>query len=240
MGLFQGVWRRVCGGTAGLMAAWLVLNASVAFAAPAAPVRIVQQETLEERFTVWLPQVEGMPDPVAQREFNESMARDMNEGRNVFRRAWEELKTMDQIPEGIKKSAHFWGTYAVKFNGDGLLSLTIRYYYMAGGAHGSTAMRAYNLDVATGKRMNLNDLFRTDTNYRERLNEWIREDIRRRGKAHYRFDGIRDSQEFYLTGEGLVIFYQPYDIASWADGYVRFLIPYDQLRDMLRPELPLY
>ncbi|HWR38293.1 MAG TPA: DUF3298 and DUF4163 domain-containing protein [Patescibacteria group bacterium] len=231
---YRWVWRYFA------LLACFALALPVANAAPAAPVRVSQQVIQDERFTVWLPQLEGLADPVVQDRLNEKISQDMKQEETAFQRAWEQMQQTPQIPDSIKKSAHFWGTYAVKLNKDGLLSLTVSQYYIAGGAHGSTMTRSYTMEVVTGKLLALQDIFRPDAAYRERLNEWIREDIRRKGKTMYRFEGIREQQSFYLTEEGLVLFYQPYEIASWADGYIRFVIPYDQIRDLLRQDLPLY
>ena len=222
------------------MAGCFFLLTAVAAAAPIAPIQIRQQTIQDERCTIWLPQLQGLPDAAVQERMNNEIARDINRERVEFLKAWEELQQLPQMPEGIKKAAHFWGTYAIKLNKNQLLSLTVQEYYYAGGAHGSTATWAYTMDTGSGKMLGLADIFKSGADYQGWLNEWIREEIRRNGKNHYYFEGVQDQQRFYLMEEGLVIFFQPYEIASWADGYIRFVIPYDQIRELLREDLPLY
>ncbi|PNK61353.1 RsiV family protein [Psychrobacter sp. FDAARGOS_221] len=44
------------------------------------------------------------------------------------------------------------------------------------------------------------------------------------------------SDEFYFGEEGLVLVYQPYELGSFAQGFIELTIPYAMLEGVLRPE----
>ena len=125
--------------------------------------------------------------------------------------------------------------YSVAYNQDGMLSLYFDQYEYAGGAHGLTIRCSDTWNMMKSKRMELRDFFPSCKNYREFLIcEIIRqikeeqdeekrlyfEDIERKVRDKFR------TNQYYLSEEGLIIYYQQYDIAPYAAGLPQFLIPY--------------
>ncbi|MPN33586.1 hypothetical protein SDC9_181075 [bioreactor metagenome] len=52
------------------------------------------------------------------------------------------------------------------------------------------------------------------------------------------YHGLKDSgQEFYLTTKELVVFYQLYEYTPYVYGFLKFSIPYEQIADLLEPEV---
>ena len=51
--------------------------------------------------------------------------------------------------------------------------------------------------------------------------------------------GEEQNECFYLTDDGLVIYYPPYELSYYARGFVEFVIPYSELYGYLKPEYVL-
>ncbi len=133
----------------------------------------------------------------------------------------------------------YYLNYLVKRNHGDLLSIVFEDYRYLGGAHGLTAKFAYNFNLKTGKQYSLEELFVPCTDYVSLLNRKIEEQIRgdRHKSQNYSFDSIAPDQEFYFTNEALVICFQSYEIAAYAEGKPEFAIPLSQLEHVLSPEL---
>ncbi len=127
-----------------------------------------------------------------------------------------------------------------------LISLFYDIYEYTGGAHGNTTRKGNTWDMRKGTMIPLSALFVKDYNYKPFMLKYITSDARRRqitGMANY-FDGLEenlnkyfDEKNFYLTEEGLAIFYPLYTIAPYSDGIQVFIIPYPLFGDKLRYKL---
>jgi len=115
------------------------------------------------------------------------------------------------------------------------ISLYYDIYEFTGGAHGTTTRTANTWDMKNNRLMELSSLFEKGFNYKYFILEFIEAEARRRkirGKADY-FDNLRgniakhfDEKNYYLTEEGIAIFYPLYTIAPYASGIQVFVVPY--------------
>ncbi len=131
-------------------------------------------------------------------------------------------------------------SHAVSYNDNNLLSVVINEWAYTGGAHPMSYKRAFTFDTRTGDALRLADLFRDGAGYRARLNSLLTEQIAARQIPIFDFSpfaGVKDNQEFYLTADGLVVYYQLYEYTPYAFGFLEFPIPYAQLADLLKPGL---
>ena len=64
-------------------------------------------------------------------------------------------------------------------NKDDIISFYIDYYQFTGGAHGITNRVAYNIDVATGNELKLEDIFKKDFLYKDVINNEISRQIKK-------------------------------------------------------------
>lgn len=116
-----------------------------------------------------------------------------------------------------------------------LLGLDIWRDFYGGGPHPVAARRALNFDPDTGQRLQLSDLLKPgwemtlDPIIAQRLSE---------GYGQVNYQGVSPEQ-FLLTEEGLVFFFNPYEIASYAQGAPEALFTYQELEDFVRPDGPL-
>ena len=89
---------------------------------------------------------------------------------------------------------------------------------------------AVTVNLENGKRYRLADLFKPGFDYKTYLTERVKtEAIAREGLDLLQRPEVTDEQKFYLTEKGLVLYYAPYEIAPYSNGFVRFTIPYRDL-----------
>lgn len=131
-------------------------------------------------------------------------------------------------------------TQEVKNNSGRILSVLSEVYNYSGGAHGQSARTARNVDTVTGADLTLDDLF-SDAEYKKVLNRLIEEEVESNPDEYsdlWEKPEIKDSnkRDFYLSGDSLVIFYQPYDLSYYARGFVEFAIDFEDIESYLKPE----
>jgi hypothetical protein len=124
--------------------------------------------------------------------------------------------------------------FTVPYRQNDLLSLFYDHYTYSGGAHGNTVRVSDTWNLKEGCRKSLYQLSGDPEGTRkiilDRINEQIALQIKA-GEGMYFDDYIKLTDEnfhpenYYLTPEGLVIYYQQYDIAPYASGIPEFTLP---------------
>ena len=132
--------------------------------------------------------------------------------------------------------------FEVKKNSDNILSINVRYYKYSGGAHGYYEDISYNLDMRSGKLLNLSELFKDGSDYKKVIDDEIRrqiENIIKNDKEYegvYQFNGIKPNNKFYIQDDNIVIYFDLYEIAPYAAGQPEFLINTNTLNHILKEE----
>lgn len=116
--------------------------------------------------------------------------------------------------------------YKVTYNSDDILSIVIEYYEYNGGAHGMTYKINFNYYIDTGERIKLSSLFKEGFNYKEHVDKAIKEAMDKTPEVYFedKFQGINDDTSFYITKEGIVIYFPLYEIAPYSTGIPEFII----------------
>lgn len=132
--------------------------------------------------------------------------------------------------------------YEVTYNENCHLSAFRDQYEYAGGAHGGTIRASDTWDLRTGARMPLARFFPPRIHYRRILLDQILKQADRNMQQNpgIYFEDYRalihkyfNEESYYLTPQGLAIYYQQYEIAPYATGIVVFVLPYRA--PLLRP-----
>lgn len=133
-------------------------------------------------------------------------------------------------------------TVAIRYNKNDIVLFESLYYAYEGGAHGnySTSMMAY--DVKNKKQIQLQDIIKADSatlqpilekNFRQQLG--IKPGV---SLSTALFDEhLAMTRNFYFTEKGLGFVYNPYEIASYAQGTIHVFVPYSDLQPYLNTEL---
>lgn len=129
----------------------------------------------------------------------------------------------------------FQSDFTITYNNDCVVSLYSDAYTFLGGAHGSTQRTSDTFDFHTGCRLALSCFFPEPGARKEILFPGIEQQIskRRKEEPYTYFDEYPEllrkyfcPENFYLTQEGVVIYYQEYDVAPYVTGITEFLFPF--------------
>lgn len=194
-------------------------------ATPKNSTAIITDEKLVDQCTdITYPQVSGLKNKTVQVEINELIKAQVNK----------------ILPNDNCQTSTF-GKYEVKLNEKGLLSLVLYFYTIREhAANGLDIQKSITVDLATGKVYELEDLFKPGSRYRMVLNEIIRQQIQEKGLTLIKeFKGITDNQDFYLTEDALVVYFQELKYTIHADGTPEFVIPYERIEHLLREDSPI-
>lgn len=126
----------------------------------------------------------------------------------------------------------------IMYNDNGLLSYGIQGDEFTGGAHGNYYAAFHVFDIKTAKKYTLDDVF--NSGYQEKLQKIIYQKIKiRRGISDEDMSNtfelpIPVSKNFYVNKAGIGFTYNPYEIASYADGSDEVFIKYKEIRDIVK------
>lgn len=186
----------------------------------------------DKSLLVYYPTVSGLNNVEVQRKINEFLKQEAD------RFVAEGSKQMDPVvqannellaedPDATIRRPSFDGRYTVTYNENGRLSLYADYYVYLGGAHGNTVRTAYAFDLSTGDTLSLKDVAGNRADYVKIINQQIKEQIAdRKLQLLTPFQTIEPDRDFFLSHQGVVVYFTQYEYTSFADGMPEFVIPY--------------
>ncbi|WP_431133371.1 DUF3298 and DUF4163 domain-containing protein [Psychroserpens mesophilus] len=125
----------------------------------------------------------------------------------------------------------------VTYRSPEVICIAINTYLDTGGAHGNTNIKFFNFDSQTGKLYSKADLI-TDV---QALSEIIENTL----KNHVKSDSGESMENFFFgkdfqlpesigfSDEGLIVLYNPYEIASYSQGIIEFTISFEEISSFL-------
>ncbi|MFB5269646.1 PdaC/SigV domain-containing protein [Paenibacillus enshidis] len=148
-----------------------------------------------------------------------------------------EEKVLAEIKKQIKEIGEatadrpyqFESNYAVIYNRGGYISLIVEDYSYFGGAHGSTTRTGYTFSLADGKQLGLGDVLKANPDYKKTLNNKLLKQVPASNGYLGDFKGLSDQPGFYVTGTGIVIFFQQYEYTAYAAGIPEFPFAFTEL-----------
>ncbi len=129
----------------------------------------------------------------------------------------------------------------VLYNDNNILSIRMEKYAYTGGAHGVAIQGNLVFDLLKNKRIRLNDLFYDG--FEPRLNALIDKKLRKLNgiakddnlnDAGFLIDEIEINNNFYINNDGIVFYYNVYEIAPYASGPLEISIPFYEIRGLLK------
>lgn len=125
--------------------------------------------------------------------------------------------------------------YEVTYNQNCVLSIYFDQYEYTGGAHGLTIRTSDTWDLQRSRRMELSDFFPNWNDYEDDIIQIIIKQIENQmaeGNVMF-FNNYEElvksafkTNNYYLSRDGVVIYFQQYDIAPYAAGLPTFTIPF--------------
>jgi hypothetical protein len=191
------------------------------------PVKIRAEHVKTNRLELYYPVVYGLKNSEVQRKIN-----------------YDILTTVQQliINQGFYENplTTMTGTFELKSNEKGVLSVTIENYAYSGGAHGLTILKGLTFDIKTGKKYSLHELFKPNSNYTSILSEEVKQQIKERDMLLLsEFKGVSPQQDYYIADKALVLFFQLYDLTAYVFGFPYFPISVYDIQNIVDEESPL-
>ena len=181
--------------------------------------KIIREKTNFINIDVVIPQIVGLGDENKEKDINNEILNWTN--------LW--IKDTKDTSEDIKPTIPYelMARYVLTNNQD-ILSFYIDYYQFSGGAHGITTRNTYNIDIQSGNKLMLKDLFKEGYDYKTYINNEIRKQISIHPEYYFTgkegFNGIKENQDFYIRDNKIVIHFPYYEIAPYVTGMPEFEI----------------
>jgi hypothetical protein len=126
----------------------------------------------------------------------------------------------------------------VTYESPELISIAINSYLDTGGAHGNVSVQFFNFNPQNGDILTKKDLITDMKGFSNVVEHYFKQET----EAPSDDESLEDfffGEDFQLpesigfTDEGVIILYNTYEIASYAQGITEFTIPYDDITSFL-------
>jgi hypothetical protein len=164
-------------------------------------------------------------------------ARDIPEAIKAFQDGFRKMQ--EEFPEeltGWEASVEAFKTY----EDPKVITIKMDTYIFTGGAHGYPATRYLNFDKKTGEEMDAVELLKDPEAFAVFAEAAFRKQYEISSDAPINSTGFmfednlfRLPQNIGLTPEGMVLHYNPYEAASYADGALVLEFPHEAIRPFL-------
>lgn len=172
---------------------------------------------------------------------NEEFAQELNTEYDNAVEDWlgDFSEECEKNSSGVEKCT-FRLTQEIMLDVEPLLSVVGEVNVFTQGVHPSSSRVAKNIDTAQSKVLTLPDLFSDDA-YTAVIDREINEILEKNPEEYHDLWekpmlSSMHREFFFLSEEGLVIFFPPYELSYYARGFVDFCIPYAELSGYLKPE----
>lgn len=197
--------------------------------------KILTEETSEYKITYEYPQLKGLESKEVQEALNASFAPNPKQIKGSFLEARaDQARWEGELFQSFNNT-----TYDIGYLSPELLSIKItKSEYLGYEAHDHQNALTATYDLKTGKQLQLTDVVQD----MDQLVRLVSAELNIRGDGFpnsYRPEELtaKELDKFVLTDQGLVIVFDPYEVAPFGIGYVEVLIPYNLLEDVLIPHL---
>ncbi|MDR1617041.1 MAG: DUF3298 domain-containing protein [Syntrophomonadaceae bacterium] len=188
-----------------------------------------------------IPVLKNLPSASIQEQVNALWKNEAEKFQQEIAKMAAEDETIDTVePKSLYEAS---STYSLGILKPEFISLYVDYDSYTRGAHGLTERVAYNIDLLTGKQIALSELFVPDFDYKQFINDIIKAEIQANPDNYFTeesslfFTEIAPEQQYYISANNLVIYFDLYEIAPYAAGIPEFTIPLADLQEKLAIEL---
>ena len=129
----------------------------------------------------------------------------------------------------------------VIYQSEKLVNIEVKHYSFTGGAHGYSGLRSVIIDLTTGKTIPNTALFYglhnfkklAEKKFRQKFNIPVKNSINSKG-MWFENEKFSLPNSIFYTETGLLLYYNQYEIASYAEGPIELLITYKDIGKLLR------
>lgn len=178
-------------------------------------------------------------------QVNEDILKNLNKTINSSVYSFKQgiLEEEQQInaanPDGSKTKVNYrvYSNYDITFNKNHVLSLVLHLTAMDDNSTQYDDLYSYNIDLLTGNQLLLKDIFRPGVNYLKLVSDFINFKISQNPESYYpnNIVDIPEDQSFYLTDQGIVIYFGLDEISPAANGIPKFLMEFTNFESYINP-----
>lgn len=156
---------------------------------------------------------------------------------NDFMASYQQVKKENKDELGW--SAEINGS--VIYTSDAILNIELNHYAFTGGAHGYSGKRSLIIDIETGKLVANKSLFSDEKAFKKMAELKFRNKYAIPINASinatdfmFENEAFQLPQTYLFTKNGFLLYYNVYEIASYAQGNFEVLIPYNEMKPYLK------
>jgi hypothetical protein len=204
--------------------------------------RLISEANRKQRYTIKAryPQALGAARDARLIKLNEDLrkfvAKDVADFKADFQAPEEPMGEMGSFYESA---------YEVNLAADELVSLAFGVStYGEGAAHPNHSTMVFNYDLAAGRILSLSDLFQPKSNYLGMISSYAIAELKKKLGPEPDTDWIErgagadaeNYQNWNITRQGLKVTFDPYQVASYAEGEHVVIVPYSVLKKVIDPQ----
>lgn len=193
------------------------------------------REDMIRNVNIHIPQI-NIEQPASQ-AFNDTAFTLYNDVLTGFITDTSEWEMLDDIE---MPASDMEITFDVLWNdGERLSILGIIYFYFSGAAHPNMGYLPLTYDLTTQTQITIRDLFQAGSGFENFLLDTCSTELIRRDIGYFEeslSNDLMHYENFALTPSGIMIYFAPYHVASYAAGPQNILIPYASLTPYLKAE----
>lgn len=126
----------------------------------------------------------------------------------------------------------------VTYRSPEVISIAINSYLDTGGAHGNTNVRFFNFNAQSGELLTKKDMILNSKGLSDLVERLLKVEIKTNDNGETMEDfffgnDFQLPESLGYSDEGLIILYNPYEIASYAQGIIEFTIPFEEVNQFL-------
>ena len=136
-----------------------------------------------------------------------------------------------------KVNYRVYSDYDVTFNKNQVLSLILQLSAMDNNNPQYNDLYSYNIDLLTGNQILIKDIFRPGMDYLKIVSDFINFKISKNPEYYYNntIVNIPEDQSFYLTDQGIVVYFALDEISPANTGIPKFLMEFSNFESYINP-----
>ncbi len=207
---------------------------------------IEENKKLKYSINVEYPELVGVQNTNAGK-FNQEVRNLINKEVKQFKDGFSEADQSEQSTDTSTGSDIQIG-YSIIYATDALVSTLFDVStYSAGAAHPNGYSLVVNFDLKNGKLLALGDLFKSKSDYLNAISKYSISALKKGGGEATDTDWIEkgagpDAENYAnwnVSKKGIAITFDPYQVASYAEGPKHVIVPYSLIKDVAKPDGPL-
>ena len=151
----------------------------------------------------------------------------------------EEQQINENYPDGSQAKVNYrvYSNYDLTFNKNHVISLVLRLTALDDNKTQYDSLYSYNIDLLTGNKLLLKDIFRPNVDYLKLVSDFINLKISQNPEFYYpnATVDIPEDQSFYLTDQGVVIYFGLDEISPAANDIPKFLMEFTNFESYINP-----